>query len=97
MENYCSSRTEKSGELIYWKIFLRNDSFVWRSLPLFVSKRELIQFLHEFNSKKWIKFGNIVQAKIVRLKRIASTMMWQSEVVGYVDVTSAGYFNYIDL
>lgn len=88
---------KKGTRMVYWEVRLGTKGAHWRNPNLCMTKPELKKFLSEFNAKDWSHYGDIISVKILRNKRVGTTTMWDTETIGYTDVTPQGTLYYIEL
>ena len=88
---------KKGTRMVYWEVRIGVKSGYWRNPNLGMTKQELKKFLREFNAKDWSHYGDIISVKILRNKRVGTTTTWDTETIGYTDVTPQGTLYYIEL
>jgi len=88
---------KKGTRMVYWEVRLGTKGAYWNNPNLRMTKQELKKFLREFNAKDWSHYGDIISVKILRNKRVGTTMMWDTETIGYTDVTLQGTLYYIEI
>lgn len=87
---------KKGTRMVYWSYELGLSNFTWlSSLSKWIGrggmdKKEIKRFLSEFNVSDFPQY-DIISVKIVRHKRVGTTMTWTDEVIGYTDVTPQGF------
>lgn len=88
---------KKGTGMLYWEVRLGVKPGYWIKPNLCMTKQELKKFLREFNAKDWSHYGDIISVKILRNKRVGTTMTWDTETIGYTDVTPQGTVYYIEI
>ena len=88
---------KKGTRMVYWEVRIGVKPGYWHNPNLCMTKQELKKFLREFNAKDWSHYGDIISVKILRNKRVGTTTMWETETIGYTDVTPQGTLYYIEL
>jgi len=87
---------KKGTRMVYWEVRIGTEGY-WHNPHLCMTKQELRKFLREFNAKDWPEFNKIISVKILRNKREGTTTMWNTETIGYTDVTPQGTLYYIEI
>lgn len=87
--------------MVWWSVELGLKNFTWIDIAYcgnhnIMTKAELKKFLSAFSVKDWPQF-DIISVKIIRNKRLGTTCMYESETIGYTDVTPQGTLYYIEL
>lgn len=88
---------KKGTRMVYWEVLFGMKGAYWHNPYLCMTKQGLKKFLQEFNAEDWSHYGDIITVKILRNKRIGTTMMWDTETIGYTDVTPQGTLYYIEI
>ena len=78
----------------YWSVLFGERNFTWVD-PAYsgynncMTKREVEKFLRTFNTSDWPQY-DIISVKILHHRRLGTTSMWDTETMGYTDVTPEG-------
>ena len=86
---------KKGTRMVYWEVRIGTEGAYWHNPNLCMTKQELKKFLRAFNTKDWPEFSKIISVKILRNKRVGTTTTWDTETIGYTDVTPQGTLYYI--
>lgn len=87
---------KKGTRMVCWIVQFGLRNFTWIEQVNPMTKQELKKFLREFNTSDWPQY-DIISVKIIRRKRRGTTTMWNSETMGFTDVTPQGTLYDINL
>lgn len=88
---------KKGTRMVIYEVLMGIKPGIWDNPNMYMTKPELKKFLRKFNAKDWSNYGNIISVKILRNKRVGTTTTWDTETIGYTDVTPQGTLYPINL